>query len=285
MCSHHHPHVAPHSHASTLISIGTVPTLRGPRHPTPRGLGALVCPPPLPVTPHVPSHTIISRHPHATTIISTCIVPTPRGPFHPTPPSRLCVLPPTPPLSVSPHAHPSPPCPSPPQRCAAAGGPDGEVEKARRAAAGGGGEEDAGGQQPTIFSKIIARSVPATILYEDDKCLVFRDVAPQAPVHFLVIPKRPIPRISRVGPGDTEVSPGRGGGGGVSLGHWAGVHTHNTDRQGADPPVSPSTPPPCSCWDTCWWWQPARRRWRGWPMATAWVSLCPLPCHGWSQGG
>uniref|UniRef100_A0A8C3V250 Histidine triad nucleotide binding protein 2 n=2 Tax=Passeriformes TaxID=9126 RepID=A0A8C3V250_CATUS len=64
--------------------------------------------------------------------------------------------------------------------------------------------EEAGGQ-PTIFSKIIDRTIPATILYEDDKCLVFRDVAPQAPVHFLVIPKRPIPRISRVGPQDTEL--------------------------------------------------------------------------------
>ncbi|NXV36742.1 HINT2 protein, partial [Rissa tridactyla] len=95
------------------------------------------------------------------------------------------------------------------QRCAAAGGQDGEVGKAQRAAAAG---EDAWGQ-PTIFSKIIDRSVPATILYEDDKCLVFRDVAPQAPVHFLVIPKRPIPRISRVGPQDTEVSPGEGGNG------------------------------------------------------------------------
>ncbi|NXV70578.1 HINT2 protein, partial [Atlantisia rogersi] len=82
-------------------------------------------------------------------------------------------------------------------RCAA-GGQDGEVGKARRAAA-------EAGEQPTIFSKIIARSVPATILYEDEKCLVFRDVAPQAPVHFLVIPKRPIPRISRVGPQDTEL--------------------------------------------------------------------------------
>ncbi|NWH68925.1 HINT2 protein, partial [Geococcyx californianus] len=38
------------------------------------------------------------------------------------------------------------------------------------------------------------------------QCLVFRDVAPQAPVHFLVIPKRPIPRISHVGVQDTEVS-------------------------------------------------------------------------------
>ncbi|KAM6033743.1 adenosine 5'-monophosphoramidase HINT2 [Chlamydotis macqueenii] len=83
------------------------------------------------------------------------------------------------------------------QRCVAAGGgQDGEVEKAQRAAAG---------EEATIFSKIIARSVPATILYEDDKCLVFRDVAPQAPVHFLVIPKRPIPRISHVGPQDTEL--------------------------------------------------------------------------------
>lgn len=45
------------------------------------------------------------------------------------------------------------------------GGPDGEVGEARRAAAAG---EEASGQ-PTIFSKIIARSVPATILYEDDK--------------------------------------------------------------------------------------------------------------------
>ncbi|XP_074711801.1 adenosine 5'-monophosphoramidase HINT2-like [Strix uralensis] len=87
-------------------------------------------------------------------------------------------------------------------RCvAAAGGQDGEVGEARRAAAAG---EGAGGA-PTIFSKIIARSVPAAILYEDDKCLVFRDVAPQAPVHFLVIPKRPIPRLSRVGPQDSEL--------------------------------------------------------------------------------
>ncbi|NXE55427.1 HINT2 protein, partial [Casuarius casuarius] len=80
----------------------------------------------------------------------------------------------------------------------APGGQDGEVGKAQRAAA-------AGEEQPTIFSKIIARSVPATVLYEDDKCMAFRDVAPQAPVHFLVIPKRPIARISRVGPEDTEL--------------------------------------------------------------------------------
>ena len=47
----------------------------------------------------------------------------------------------------------------------------------------------------TIFSKIISREIPADIVYEDDVCLAFRDVNPQAPVHILVIPKKPIPRL------------------------------------------------------------------------------------------
>ena len=47
----------------------------------------------------------------------------------------------------------------------------------------------------TIFSKIIAREIPADIVYEDELCLAFRDVNPQAPIHILVIPKKPIPRI------------------------------------------------------------------------------------------
>uniref|UniRef100_A0A8C2T4B0 Histidine triad nucleotide binding protein 2 n=1 Tax=Coturnix japonica TaxID=93934 RepID=A0A8C2T4B0_COTJA len=82
-------------------------------------------------------------------------------------------------------------------RCVS-GGQDGEVGKAQRAA-------NEAGTEATIFSRIIARTVPATILYEDEECLVFRDVAPQAPVHFLVIPKRPIPRLSRVGPQDAQL--------------------------------------------------------------------------------
>ncbi|XP_063752639.1 uncharacterized HIT-like protein Synpcc7942_1390 isoform X2 [Eleginops maclovinus] len=49
---------------------------------------------------------------------------------------------------------------------------------------------------PTIFSKVIDKSIPADIIYEDEKCLAFRDISPQAPVHFLVIPRVPIPRIS-----------------------------------------------------------------------------------------
>lgn len=48
----------------------------------------------------------------------------------------------------------------------------------------------------TIFSKIISKEIPADILYEDDMALAFRDVNPQAPVHFLVIPKKPIEKLS-----------------------------------------------------------------------------------------
>ncbi len=48
----------------------------------------------------------------------------------------------------------------------------------------------------TIFSKIINREIPAEILYEDDLCIAFNDVNPQAPMHFLIIPKKPIVKIS-----------------------------------------------------------------------------------------
>jgi histidine triad (HIT) family protein len=48
----------------------------------------------------------------------------------------------------------------------------------------------------TLFSKIVAREIPAEIIYEDDLCLAFRDINPQAPLHFLVIPKKPIPQLA-----------------------------------------------------------------------------------------
>jgi len=48
----------------------------------------------------------------------------------------------------------------------------------------------------TIFSKIIAREIPARIAYEDDLCLAFHDVHPQAPIHILVVPKKEIPRVA-----------------------------------------------------------------------------------------
>jgi histidine triad (HIT) family protein len=48
----------------------------------------------------------------------------------------------------------------------------------------------------TIFSKIIKGEIPANIVYEDDLALAFRDITPQAPVHILVIPKKPIPKLA-----------------------------------------------------------------------------------------
>ena len=48
----------------------------------------------------------------------------------------------------------------------------------------------------TIFQRIIDKEIPAKIVHEDDLCLAFHDVAPQAPVHVLVIPKKEITNLS-----------------------------------------------------------------------------------------
>jgi histidine triad (HIT) family protein len=56
----------------------------------------------------------------------------------------------------------------------------------------------------TIFKRIIDREIPSDIVYEDDECLAFRDVNPQAPVHFLVIPKKEITSLAE---SDDEDSP------------------------------------------------------------------------------
>ncbi|XP_071549181.1 uncharacterized HIT-like protein Synpcc7942_1390 [Panulirus ornatus] len=65
--------------------------------------------------------------------------------------------------------------------------------------------ETASKLKPTIFDKIIDRSIPADIVYEDNKCLAFRDVSPQAPTHILLIPKRRIPMLSDATEQDTEL--------------------------------------------------------------------------------
>jgi len=57
----------------------------------------------------------------------------------------------------------------------------------------------------TLFEKIIAREIPADIVYEDDLVLAFNDINPQAPVHVLVIPKKLIPRIAEAEPEDHQV--------------------------------------------------------------------------------
>ena len=51
---------------------------------------------------------------------------------------------------------------------------------------------------PTIFTKIINREIPAAIVYEDEHCLAFRDVRPQAPTHVLLIPKKEIASIDAI---------------------------------------------------------------------------------------
>lgn len=57
----------------------------------------------------------------------------------------------------------------------------------------------------TLFTRIINREIPADIVYEDEHCLAFRDIHPQAPTHVLIIPKREIPRLADATPEDQAV--------------------------------------------------------------------------------
>jgi histidine triad (HIT) family protein len=75
----------------------------------------------------------------------------------------------------------------------------------------------------TIFSKIIAKEIPARIIHEDDLCLAFHDVHPQAPIHFLVIPKKEIPRIAAAEVSDEPL-----------LGHLIYIAQLLAEQQGLD---------------------------------------------------
>ncbi|XP_040397594.1 histidine triad nucleotide-binding protein 1 [Cygnus olor] len=70
-----------------------------------------------------------------------------------------------------------------------------EISKAQAARPGG----------DTIFGKIIRKEIPASIIYEDEQCLAFHDISPQAPTHFLVIPKKPIVRLSEAEDSDESL--------------------------------------------------------------------------------
>lgn len=59
--------------------------------------------------------------------------------------------------------------------------------------------------QETIFSKIIRREIPATIVYEDEEILAFKDINPKAPIHILIIPKKIIPTVNDIEPSDAEL--------------------------------------------------------------------------------
>lgn len=59
--------------------------------------------------------------------------------------------------------------------------------------------------EKTVFKRIIDREIPAAIVYEDDLCLAFRDIRPQAPAHVVVIPKKEIPTLNDVTPEDKSL--------------------------------------------------------------------------------
>lgn len=75
----------------------------------------------------------------------------------------------------------------------------------------------------TIFTQIIQREIPADIVYEDDLCLAFRDIRPQAPVHILLIPKKEIPTLQELAPKDGEI-----------LGHMMSVIPQIAQSEGID---------------------------------------------------
>ena len=57
----------------------------------------------------------------------------------------------------------------------------------------------------TLFEKIITRKIPADIVAEESTWIAFRDIEPQAPTHLLIVPKKPIPRLSEATPQDSEL--------------------------------------------------------------------------------
>lgn len=59
--------------------------------------------------------------------------------------------------------------------------------------------------EKTLFEKIRDKEIPAKIVHEDEHCIAFRDISPQAPVHILVVPRQPIPRVGEACVSDKEV--------------------------------------------------------------------------------
>jgi histidine triad (HIT) family protein len=57
----------------------------------------------------------------------------------------------------------------------------------------------------TLFEKIIAREIPADIVYEDEWAVAFRDINAQAPTHILVVPRKPVVNVAEADPEDAEL--------------------------------------------------------------------------------
>lgn len=58
----------------------------------------------------------------------------------------------------------------------------------------------------TIFSRIIDGEIPGTFVYQDDEVVAIRDINPAAPVHVLVIPRKPVPSLAQLEEGDLELA-------------------------------------------------------------------------------
>lgn len=56
--------------------------------------------------------------------------------------------------------------------------------------------------EKTLFEKICDGEIPSDIVYKDERCVCFRDIQPQAPVHLLLVPRKPIPRLAAAGAED-----------------------------------------------------------------------------------
>lgn len=59
--------------------------------------------------------------------------------------------------------------------------------------------------EKTLFQKIADKQIPADLVYEDELCVAFRDIAPAAPVHILLVPRKPIPSIAAAGAEDAAL--------------------------------------------------------------------------------
>ena len=57
----------------------------------------------------------------------------------------------------------------------------------------------------TLFEKIRDGEIPADIVHSDELCMAFRDISPQAPLHILVVPRKPLPRVGEAEPDDTAL--------------------------------------------------------------------------------
>ena len=60
-------------------------------------------------------------------------------------------------------------------------------------------------EEETIFSQIIDKKKPAEIIFEDEEVIAFKDINPQAPVHVLIVPRKPIPKLTDAEESDTAI--------------------------------------------------------------------------------